>query len=122
MTLSPRLSSAAIAKLLQETHCECLIHSNTPSILALVEETTAALDIQTVLMLSRAEYDKPDQDLQPFPEDPNQETRAAIIMHSSGSTGLPKSMKVPHSRLVTGYPVVGKNRDLLTLPLLASLP
>ena len=120
MILSPRLSSVAIAKLLRETRCECLIHSGTPPVLALVRETTAAIDIQTMLMLPRAEYDKLDKSLQQFPEDPNQEKRTAVILHSSGSTGLPKSISIPHARLVAPTPIPGEKRDLITLPLLVS--
>ncbi|KAL9611143.1 MAG: hypothetical protein Q9167_004196 [Letrouitia subvulpina] len=117
LTLSPRLSSAAIAKLLQETNCECLVHSNTPPINGLVQETAAAISVQTVLMHPRTVYDSSERALQHFPEDPTQENRPAIIMHSSGSTGLPKSMKIPHWRFTNAPPPADEDRYLVTLPL-----
>lgn len=117
LSLSPRLSSAAIVKLLQETQCECLVHGNEPPLLRLIRESTAAIGIQGVPMLSRAEYDDVERSSRPLPENSDQEARPAVIMHSSGSTGLPKSLTIPHRRLVEEYPLPGQDRDLVTLPL-----
>ncbi|KAL9617569.1 MAG: hypothetical protein Q9160_007639 [Pyrenula sp. 1 TL-2023] len=117
LSLSPRLPSAAIVKLLKENECECLVHGNEPPLLGLVRETTAVIDVQSISMLSKAEYDDAKRPSCALQEDPDQEARPAVIMHSSGSTGLPKSLKVPHYRLVKEYPLPGKDRNLVTLPL-----
>lgn len=117
LTLSPRLSSEAIAKLLRETNCESLVYGHSTPIAQLVEETVAIIDVYTVEIHSRSEYDIPDWSLRNFAEDPEQEGRPAIIMHSSGSTGLPKSLYFPHARLVKEFPLPGEERDLITLPL-----
>lgn len=85
--------------------------------LSVIQAMTASFDVQTIPMLSRVEFDNPERPLREFSDDPDQEKRPAFIMHSSGSTGLPKSLCLPHQRLVTEFPLPGDCRDLVTLPL-----
>ena len=43
--------------------------------------------------------------------------RPAIIVHSSGSTGLPKPVEVGHARYTIAYAIGDGDRDFMTLPL-----
>ena len=120
LTLSPRLSAQAIVKLMQETHCECLIHHELPPLLAVLKEAVSLMSLQTLPILSRHEYGKPEDPEPPFERDidaAEERRRPAIIVHSSGSTGLPKPVEVVHARYTMAYAIGAGDRDFMTLPL-----
>ena len=107
-------------KLLKEKQCECLIHSSKGPLAAIVEEVTAAMDVQTLGFLPRSQYDRLGKYVEPFESEIGVEEakrRPAVIMHSAGSTGLPKALDLPHGRLCVLYALGEGERDLLTLPL-----
>ncbi|MCJ1381650.1 hypothetical protein MMC17_004761 [Xylographa soralifera] len=120
LTLSPRLSAQAIVKLMQETHCECLIYYELPQLLAVLREIASLMSLQTYPVLSRHDYDKPEDSAPPFERDINvaeERGRPATIVHSSGSTGLPKPIEFAHARHTMASPFGPGDRDFMTLPL-----
>ena len=120
LTLSPRLSAPAIVKLMQETHCECLVYHESPQLQVVVKEAASLMSLQTLPILSRRDYDTPEDTAPPFERDidvAEERRRPAIIVHSSGSTGLPKPIEVVHARYTTAYAIGPGDRDFMTLPL-----
>lgn len=105
---------------MQETHCECLIHHGSPPFLKVLKEAVSLMSLQTLPILSRDEYDKPADPGPPFERDidvAEDRRRPAIIVHSSGSTGLPKPIEVVHARYTMAYAIGPGDRDCMTLPL-----
>ena len=105
---------------MQETHCECLIYHALPQLVAVVEEAASLLSVQTLPILCRRDYDTPRDLAPPFERDVDvaeERRRPATIVHSSGSTGLPKPIEVGHARYTMAYAVGPGDRDLMTLPL-----
>ena len=85
-----------------------------------VQEAASLLPLQTMPFLSRHEYDSPNAPMPPFHRPVNideERRRPAIIVHSSGSTGLPKPVEVGHARYTISYAIGTGDRDFMTLPL-----
>ena len=125
LTLSPRLSASAIVKLMRETRCECLIYHELPQLLIVVKEVVSLTSSQILPILPRDDYDRPGNPPLPFVRDidvAEEKNRAATIVHSSGSTGLPKPIEVVHSRYTIPYAIGPGDRDLITLPLWVPCP
>ncbi|KAL8873972.1 MAG: hypothetical protein Q9174_000626 [Haloplaca sp. 1 TL-2023] len=126
VTLSPRISAEAIANLMLATHCEVIIHTESPVPCRTVKEVKHQIDIQAIPMLQREGFDKPSADDQPFHRNVDkvrESERMVIIMHSSGSTGLPKPIYTSHKRYTVGLPSVGPGtKKFMTLPLYHSFP
>lgn len=122
LILSPRLSAEAITKLTQETRCRHVIYRDQSTLSGMIKEVQGLNhDMKTFPMLTRELYDQSKRIVEPFTryiQDVSAESnKTCIIMHSAGSTGLPKAMEVAHSRFTTPYPFGDGNEDLLTLPL-----
>lgn len=120
LTLSPRLSSQAIVKLMNETCCESLIYHESAQLAATVNLVKAAMSGQTLSILPRSGYDRPGSTEAPFRrivDIAEERKRYATIAHSSGSTGLPKPIGITHARHTQPYSIGPGNRDFMTLPL-----
>lgn len=120
LTLSPRMSAQAIVKLMRGTNCECLVYHDSPQLLAVTTEAASLMSLQTVPILSRYDYDTSEDAAPPFERDVDvaeERKRLAVIVHSSGSTGLPKPIEVVHSRYTMAYDIGPGDRDFMTLPL-----
>lgn len=122
LILSPRLSAEAITKLTQETQCRHIIYRDSSTLSGIIKEVEGLKrDMKTLPMLTRDLFDNPNQVVTPFtrhvPDVTAESNKTCIIMHSAGSTGLPKAMEVTHSRFTMPYPFGDGNEDLLTLPL-----
>ena len=120
LTLSPRLSSQAILRLMKETECQCLIQSDEVSLQAVLQELRVEIDIQVMIMLTRSDYDKFGESIRPYVRevDVAEETKNILtILHSSGSTGLPKSIYITHARYLQSFPLGDGLGDLMTSPL-----
>ncbi|KAL9607296.1 MAG: hypothetical protein Q9167_007777 [Letrouitia subvulpina] len=118
--LSPRLSHQAIVKLMKETRCECLIYYKSAPLLLVVDQVKASMSIMTIAMISREEYDGINDRSQAFSRSYKileEKSRIACILHSSGSTGMPKPIYLPHSDFTKVYEIGPGDRDLMTLPL-----
>ena len=105
---------------MQETHCECLIHHESPQLSVVIQEAASLMPVQTMPLLSRHDYGTFDAPTLPFDRQVNtdkERRRPAIIVHSSGSTGLPKPVEVGHARYTIAYAIGDGDRDFMTLPL-----
>lgn len=122
LILSPRLPAEAITKLTKETRCRHIIYRESSTLSGIVKEVEGLnSDIKTLPMLTRDLYDDLNQVKAPFLrhiQDVSAESKkTCVIMHSAGSTGLPKAIDVTHSRFTVPCPLGDGSKDLLTLPL-----
>ncbi|KAL8738447.1 MAG: hypothetical protein Q9181_000761 [Wetmoreana brouardii] len=126
VTLSPRISATAIVNLTSETQCETVIYADSPQLRKVVDQVKEQKDVQTMTMLQRAGFDKPPTGEPPLERDIDKAKeieRNVVIMHSSGSTGLPKPIYTPHKRYTQSRHVPGPGtRELITLPLYHAFP
>ena len=105
---------------MRETYSECLIYHESPQLVAVVKEATSSISLQTMPIMSRCDYDRPGDASLPFERTIDVERekgRVATIVHSSGSTGLPKPIDVAHVRYTVKYDIGPGDRDFVTLPL-----
>ncbi|KAL8694896.1 MAG: hypothetical protein Q9218_000560 [Villophora microphyllina] len=127
VTLSPRISAKAIANLLSETQCGTVIYTDTPQFLRTIDQVKDRTDVQATTMLRRVNYDKPPADEPDIRRDivkTKEAERAVVILHSSGSTGLPKPIYTSHKRY-TGWgapPANRRTKEFMTLPLYHAFP
>ncbi|KXJ87112.1 male sterility protein [Microdochium bolleyi] len=119
--LSTRISQDAVNSLITTTDAICLLVD--PRYTATAESARAALpNLQLLQIVGRTSYD--------FPIEVHADTRMdghldmsveannlIYIIHSSGSTGLPKPIHQPQKAAVANYAVSMKMAALITLPL-----
>lgn len=120
LALSPRLSYQAMVKLMQETDCHCLVYYPSPQLRPVVDQVQLAMDVTLLSMMPRSDYDVPTDKLRPFVREFDileEKKRYAAIVHSSGSTGLPKPIYYQHTKFTQPYQVGVGDRHLFTLPL-----
>ncbi|KAI8966650.1 acetyl-CoA synthetase-like protein [Daldinia sp. FL1419] len=105
LTLSIRLNSPACLHLLQQAGCDTMLYGTTAridSVMAGIKE--ARQDLTLIKMLSRADFDKPECSSEPFlreiPDKVMENIQVTLMMHSSGSTGLPKLLLLSHRSLL----------------------
>ncbi|KAL8645201.1 MAG: hypothetical protein Q9210_006841, partial [Variospora velana] len=120
ITLSPRISSQAVANLMSETDCASIICADSPQILRTIDQVKDQIKVQAVPLLRRASFDRPWIDGPPLTRDidkAKEAERMVIIMHSSGSTGLPKPVYTNHKRYTQSFQTSAGTKDFMTLPL-----
>ncbi len=117
--LSPRLSVDAYASLLEKTNCNVLVYPQAQA--SIVSEIESRRDVSAFSMHSTTELQTAAKTLQTkldFELNPASATkRVAFILHSSGSTGLPKPIYQTHSAMISGMGVGYGGRCLNTCPL-----
>ncbi|GKT93887.1 NRPS-like enzyme [Colletotrichum tofieldiae] len=108
--LSTRLSPEAYVNLLKKTDCNKIRHGCADQ---------RAVPISTFNILDKTEYDLPTPSGDRFPvfTHPNAGQRISFIVHSSGSTGLPKPIFQTHAACISNYSSGIPYRAFLTLPL-----
>ncbi|KAI9042662.1 acetyl-CoA synthetase-like protein [Aspergillus affinis] len=109
LALSLRIASVAVINLLKQTDCSTVVHGDTAQILSTVENVNADFPIRTYAIPSRNEYDQPlgiEKRFTRAIDRDEENTATALIMHSSGSTGLPKAVTLTHRALLT-HPTQG---------------
>ncbi|KAL8722184.1 MAG: hypothetical protein Q9225_001280 [Loekoesia sp. 1 TL-2023] len=103
LPLSLRITATAITNLLQQTGCSTILHGHLPQIKSTLQQISKEYPINAVEALTRDDYGKPMLDEPYFTReyDRQQENeRIALIIHSSGSTGLPKPIFLTHRALL----------------------
>ena len=102
--ISPRLPATIVATLLASTNARILVHSPSNQQLALTTSTLADFSLRTLPILQRSEYDRHDSTIYSVDRGVNpleEQQRQYIILHSSGSTGLPKPVPYTNANLIT---------------------
>lgn len=114
LVLSPRLATDAYQSLLRATGCHTLVYASN------FETTARKLAIQRHLrLILRSEYDRPGFTgvLPVHSYGPEAQDRVAFILHSSGSTGLPKPIYATHKTALDNYTSGYGLKALLTAPM-----
>ncbi|KAM0140952.1 hypothetical protein ACHAO1_002078 [Botrytis cinerea] len=110
LCLSLRIAPIAIINLLKQTECEVIIRGDTPQIAATCDAVAQETTLRSVVIPQRAQYGVPRPvSEKPFTREFDREVETnevAIVMHSSGSTGLPKPVFLTHKNVLT-HPVQG---------------
>ncbi|OGM51363.1 putative NRPS-like enzyme [Aspergillus bombycis] len=110
MMLSPRLSAAACVSLLDMVGCDTILYGQTPSIRATMGEILRLKLIACRPITQRPSLDVPQEtDVLVLHRTRNSEVqkqKIALILHSSGSTGLPKPLYLSHKAIMT-HPMRG---------------
>jgi acyl-coenzyme A synthetase/AMP-(fatty) acid ligase len=101
--ISPRLPPSAVSSLLKLTEARIFLHA--PEHAQLAEDSTIliAYPIQSLTILPRKIYDNPNDTSPPFSrnvEPITEQSRRYMMLHSSGSIGLPKPIDYTNSRLL----------------------
>ncbi|KAL8707032.1 MAG: hypothetical protein Q9225_007868, partial [Loekoesia sp. 1 TL-2023] len=125
VTLSPRISSQAVAKLMSETHCETVICADSFQLLRTIDRVKEELDVQMIPILRRTWFDRPSTGGPPLTRDidkAKEAERMILIMHSSGSTSLPKPIYTNHKRYTQYNQISPGEKEFMTLPLYHSFP
>ncbi|CRG85128.1 L-aminoadipate-semialdehyde dehydrogenase [Talaromyces islandicus] len=116
LLLSTRLSSEAYANLLVLTKSTNIVYA--PSNKKAVEQLVEHSRVATFLIPEFANYSKePSGPPSQASGTPQASQKWAFIIHSSGSTGLPKPIFQTHGACISNYSTSKGYRALLTLPL-----
>ncbi|KEF59131.1 uncharacterized protein A1O9_03975 [Exophiala aquamarina CBS 119918] len=120
--LSTRISEAAYLSLLEATGCRHMVVS--PSFMRTICAVQRSLpELQTIDFLPQSEYDTdgsidvPPQGLEQTLDLDQETTKVAWIIHSSGSTGLPKPIYQTHYSALRNYENNMNLKGFVILPL-----
>ncbi|KAI9730859.1 MAG: putative NRPS-like protein biosynthetic cluster [Cirrosporium novae-zelandiae] len=116
--LSTRLSVIAYVSLLEKASCSMLVH--TPQFAKTLSEIQQQRKVEQFPMLSRHDYDfhnLTEPRYIPPASTPESSKRLSFIIHSSGSTGLPKPIFQTHGANIGNYSTGFPMRGFITLPL-----
>ncbi|KAI1372870.1 acetyl-CoA synthetase-like protein [Hypoxylon crocopeplum] len=105
LTMSIRLNQPACLHLLERANCDAILYGTTYRINATMAEIKAARsDLKLIQMPDRKDFDKPEAPAEPFhrsiPDKESEHVQMTLMMHSSGSTGLPKPLLLSHRSLL----------------------
>ena len=118
LLLSPRLTLDAYLSLINETNCNDLVHSWEYT--AKVDEIKHGSSLRSWNILSQDDLKKHPLRRNTYSgesREPYQGQKTAFILHSSGSTGLPKCIHLTHAACLHNFSLGYSLQCLLTLPL-----
>ncbi|KAL7623495.1 hypothetical protein AAE478_007177 [Parahypoxylon ruwenzoriense] len=105
LTVSVRLNELACLHLFQRADCDTVLYGTTARInstIAGIKEARQGLNF--IQIPTRKDFDKPGVPAEPFerymPDKESEHAQIALMMHSSGSTGLPKPLLLSHRSLL----------------------
>ena len=115
--LSTRLATEAYVSLLEKTNCHDIVFtSSTAKSVASIKEVR---NVNNFTIPEKSIYESPNQ-IRQFsapPSTPKTSDKIAFIIHSSGSTGLPKPIFQTNKACLSNYASGSGYRAFLTLPL-----
>lgn len=119
LLLSTRLPSPAISRLLELADCNKVL--TTDGFHPVLAEVQRNRDVEVIEILAHADYYNVDAPEVIRSYNPDKEIRKiAIIIHSSGSTGLPKPIYLTHGNCLAAFATNLDMRALITSPLFHS--
>lgn len=119
LLLSTRLASPAIISLLDQAECNTIL--TTPQFHDALSEVQSERSITLLEMLSHEDYYGVEAPVFHRTYDPHKEyPKRAVIIHSSGSTGLPKPIYLTHRSCIAAFGTNLDRRALMTQPLFHS--
>ncbi|KAI5310662.1 putative NRPS-like protein biosynthetic cluster [Ascosphaera atra] len=103
LMLSTRLPPPAIEHLMRATSCSTLVYSRAPQTAATISRVDRAVASVLEVIPSRDEYDVPTTTPPYVPayDRATEHHQPAVIIHSSGSTGVPKPITLKHAAVST---------------------
>ncbi|KAF2644124.1 acetyl-CoA synthetase-like protein [Massarina eburnea CBS 473.64] len=113
LCLSLRLAPIAIINLLRQAECSTIVHGYSPHIESMVQEVAQEVPLQTLHTPARKVYWAQKNEGPMFKREYSRDeetNRIALVMHSSGSTGLPKPVFLSHKNVLC-HPVQGAGVD-----------
>lgn len=120
LCLSPRLAPKACEKLIRETGAIAIITGKTAQMASLVAQTQELVQIEIMKLIFRECFDRPASKEPQFQRrniDREAEKEWPLgILHSSGSTGLPKPISLSHRRLMMKIPAPKGQSEFNTFP------
>jgi acyl-coenzyme A synthetase/AMP-(fatty) acid ligase len=93
----------ACVNLLQDSGAKSLLYA--PQFLDLATRTSASLPLTIIPIITREQYDRPHDNTPQFEREDidgeKENLKKLIMMHSSGSTGIPRPIHYTHKRLLS---------------------
>ncbi|RYO53965.1 hypothetical protein AA0116_g10176 [Alternaria tenuissima] len=119
LLLSPRLASPAICSLLEQAECDTIL--TTAQFHDALVQVRNERSITVLETLEHHDYYKVDAPVFHRTYDPERENpKRAVIIHSSGSTGLPKPIYLTHRSCIATFALNLDRKALMTQPLFHS--
>ena len=120
LCLSPRLAPNAYEKLIRETGAVAIIFKMSLQTASVITQLQDSVQIKTIVQTSRADFDKPTWTDPKF-QRPNinrdaEKEWTLAVLHSSGTTGLPKPIYLSHRRIMVKLPAPKGQKALSTFP------
>ena len=116
LCLSNRLAPSACIALLDETGCDTVLPGRSKQVILLMTQVQQERPTKSVPFVRRDDFDKPGRDESPVARVDIDRSSVAVILHSSGSTGLPKPIYLTHQRLMNKTPQFKGKVEFNTFP------